>query len=250
MRAGLLCVGVLALLPGCDKPRSQTPAPTVAMPKAAPAPAVQAWDPGDLQAMAVRDAACGSAGFSAIVKEAEAIRLTGGAERRGGVLTLGNMRFENKGVDEDGLDSEDFTYLGAYRDSGVHAVLAAYHEVFDVTLVDRRNGKSTTMPSLPIVSPNGRFFAAAIGTDYSGHQLKIVERTVEGWVKRADFGEAVAHSPCALRWLDADTLVLRSRWSTGLPDPFVDWSPELDEAWGPARVIRTGSSWRYEAPRR
>lgn len=260
MRTSIWIPLALALtLAGCEKPQAPAPPPGAPKPDAPSSPLeapkeaasrpVLTWQPRDLQAMAVRNVACGSMGFSQAVNEAETVRLAPGVQRRGNVLTVGKARFENKKGDEDGIGAEDYTYLGAYGDSGLDAVAGYYYEGYNVALVDARNGAVHYFLDLPVASPDGRYFAASSASDYDEYGLEIVERTPAGWVRRfKDTGTAM-QEPCALAWRSNDALALRARWPMASFD-HMEWSPKVDDAWGPARLVRAGEAWRYEPPRR
>jgi hypothetical protein len=249
MRVSAWILFAVALISvSCEKP--PVPASPPEAPKAAVSRAVLSWNSRDLQAMAVRNAACGSMGISEIVKEAETLRQATGIQRRGNVLTVGKARFENKRGDEDGIGEETYTYLGVYGDSGLDAVLGQYYEGYSVALVDARNGAVGHFLDLPIASPDGRSFAAISASDYDEYGLEIVERTPTGWVRRLKYDGTTMQAPCALTWRSNEVLDLRARWPTGSYDAGFEWSPQVDDAWGPARLVKAGDSWRYEPPKR
>jgi hypothetical protein len=241
--AGGILLGLALTLAGCEKPPAPAPASKVTAAKPA-----EPWNSRALQAMAVRSAACGSTDFSRTVQEAEALRQAPGVTRQGDVLTVGKARFENKKGDEDGIGEEVYTYLGAYGGSGLDAVMGQYYEGYSVALVDARSGAVRHFLDLPIASPDGRYFVAVSASEYDEYGLEIVERTPGGWVQRLKDNSTGMQSPCSLVWQSNDVLNLRARWTATYDG--LAWSPQLDDAWGPARLVKDGETWRYEPPKR
>jgi hypothetical protein len=256
VRGGWIAVGLVVAITGCERPMEPRPAP----PKPASAPATEAvatrprpnlhWSPTDLQGLAAAVTPCGAQSIDWYDQEAAAIAQTGRARRRGDVLTVGKVSFINQQKDPDDAGMVGYSYVGTYGDSGVDAVFAQYYEGFSVSLVDERNDATIIFIDLPLASPDGRYFAAASTSEYDGYGVQIVERTPGGWVERARYDESTVHSPCGLVWTPDGALTVRVRWSTEVPDPDLEWSTQLAELWGPAHIVRTGASWRYEAPKR
>lgn len=249
-RSVLIAFGAVIVLTACEKPREARPAPAATSVSPAAPPGPRPWNPGDLQGLAKTVAACAAPTVSGYNQEADALAKLKRAKRQGKVLMVGKVRFEDEQKDPEDASQVSYRYLGAYGDSGVDAVLAEYYEAYGVVLVDQRNGAKLALIGLPVASPEGRFFAAVSTSDYDGYGLQIVERTPTGWVERARYDEAVVQSPCGLVWQSDAALAVQVRWPTNEPGDEVEWSPQVAEAWGPARVVRTADAWRFEAPRR
>lgn len=249
----LIAFGAVIVLTACERPmeaRSASAATSVPPAASTPPQPDLHWNPGDLQGLAKTSAGCAARTLNRHDQEADALAKLKRASRSGKVLTVGKVRFEDEQKDPENASQVSYRYLGAYGDSGVDAVLAEYYEGAGVVLVDQRNGAKLAFIDLPIVSQDGRFFAAVSTSEHHGDRLQIVERTPAGWVERARYDEAVVHSPCGLVWESDTALAVQARWPTSEPGDDVEWSPQVAAAWGPARVVRAAGAWRFEAPRR
>ncbi len=242
------CEPVAPAKPAAEQPGQAAVAPPPAE-TTRPRPNLR-WDPKDVQGMAAAVSPCAAKGVEWFDQEPASTRKTGRAVRSGKTLTAGKATFVDRQDGDDDSWMVLHTYLGAYGDSNVDAVLLSYYEGTDVMLVDQRNGESFGFIDLPLASPDGRFFAAASTSEYEGYGVQIVERTPAGWVERGNYDEKVLIGPCGLTWKSNTVLALQVRWPTDVPDEVFEWSPQTAGAWGPARVVRTDDAWRYEPPRR
>lgn len=165
----------------------------------------------------------------------------GRARRDGGVLTVSGARFADNA--EEGDASVTWAYAGRLPTAPFDVVHGTHWEWLTWNLVDAK-GAWIDLSGPPVVSPDGRAFAAA-GDDVEGETLNGVEIATyaKGVFDRVTLDVLAACDP---RWIDNDTLEVKV-----LPEGLrgvAGTAGTKPSDWKTTRIVRDGKGWKPVPP--
>ena len=154
--------------------------------------------------------------------------MTSRARLVGSSLKVGRFSFPAAAADR---EERGYRYVGRYAAAPVDILLVEDFDSIGWTIADQESGRKIDLPSLPIPSPDGRYWAASTSYPDPDGKVTIYERTSKAWRQVAVFKMEDA---CDLRWTGNGVLTVRD--NTGLP---------FHKGMGPERrIVQTKDGWR------